>query len=173
MKQIEYRTDWPINKAPSLLQILQAVFIIFPFHGLSHLGCFLASSSVKVLFSLVVSPSLSLLSSPPIRKKAGEREREGREISVEKEMSKYVEILDAFRIAARIHSHCPQTARMYYRPPSNADDQDSQLQPLDLHSHDGTAVVSNAASDVSARLGGCGAKAITFDMTDLILYSVV
>ncbi|KAK1265474.1 hypothetical protein QJS04_geneDACA010478 [Acorus gramineus] len=33
-------------------------------------------------------------------------------------MAKYVEMLDlGVRIAARFHSHCPQTARMYYKPP--------------------------------------------------------
>ena len=34
-------------------------------------------------------------------------------------MGKYVEMLDmGVRIVARFHSHCPQTARMYYKPPS-------------------------------------------------------
>ncbi|CAD6214420.1 unnamed protein product [Miscanthus lutarioriparius] len=33
-------------------------------------------------------------------------------------MSRYVEMLDmGVRIAARFHSHCPQTARLYYKPP--------------------------------------------------------
>ncbi|KAK8494953.1 hypothetical protein V6N13_092842 [Hibiscus sabdariffa] len=33
-------------------------------------------------------------------------------------MGKYVELLDAaVRIAARFHSHCPQTGRLYYPPP--------------------------------------------------------
>jgi hypothetical protein len=33
-------------------------------------------------------------------------------------MARYVEMLDmGVRIAARFHSHCPQTARMYYKPP--------------------------------------------------------
>ncbi|KAH7655563.1 SGNH hydrolase-type esterase domain-containing protein [Dioscorea alata] len=37
-------------------------------------------------------------------------------------MAKYVELLDmGVRIAARFHSHCPQTARMYYKPPSTDD----------------------------------------------------
>ncbi|CAN1342303.1 hypothetical protein LINPERPRIM_LOCUS39424 [Linum perenne] len=40
-------------------------------------------------------------------------------------MAKYMEILDAFRIVARFHSHCPQTARMYYHPPASASDSDS------------------------------------------------
>ncbi|KAL7582657.1 hypothetical protein Lser_V15G42561 [Lactuca serriola] len=38
-------------------------------------------------------------------------------------MGKYVEILDlGVRMAARFHSHCPQTARLYYHPPSNSVD---------------------------------------------------
>ncbi|KAL4558064.1 hypothetical protein LXL04_036260 [Taraxacum kok-saghyz] len=38
-------------------------------------------------------------------------------------MVKYVEMLDlGVRMAARFHSHCPQTARMYYHPPSNSGD---------------------------------------------------
>ncbi|GMI72884.1 hypothetical protein HRI_000957600 [Hibiscus trionum] len=36
-------------------------------------------------------------------------------------MGKYTELLDAgVRIAARFHSHCPQTARLYYHPPADA-----------------------------------------------------
>ncbi|KAJ4812965.1 hypothetical protein LUZ62_025531 [Rhynchospora pubera] len=36
-------------------------------------------------------------------------------------MGKYAELLDmGVRIAARFHSHCPQTARMYYKPPSTS-----------------------------------------------------
>ncbi|KAH0678757.1 hypothetical protein KY284_019842 [Solanum tuberosum] len=35
-------------------------------------------------------------------------------------MGKYMEMVDVgVRIVARFHSHCPQTARMYYHPPSN------------------------------------------------------
>ncbi|KAK4766765.1 hypothetical protein SAY87_008407 [Trapa incisa] len=38
-------------------------------------------------------------------------------------MGKYVEMLDmGMRIAARFHSHCPQTARLYYHPPSTSED---------------------------------------------------
>lgn len=37
-------------------------------------------------------------------------------------MGKYTELLDAgVRIAARFHSHCPQTARLYYHPPPNSE----------------------------------------------------
>ena len=36
-------------------------------------------------------------------------------------MARYVEMLDmGVRIAARFHSHCPQTARMYYKPPQSS-----------------------------------------------------
>ncbi|KAJ8461669.1 hypothetical protein OPV22_034595 [Ensete ventricosum] len=38
-------------------------------------------------------------------------------------MAKYMEMLDVgVRIAARFHSHCPQTARLYYKPPSSVSD---------------------------------------------------
>nr|DAD41185.1 TPA_asm: hypothetical protein HUJ06_015508 [Nelumbo nucifera] len=38
-------------------------------------------------------------------------------------MGKYVEMLDTgVRIVARFHSHCPQTARMYYKPPHVEED---------------------------------------------------
>ncbi|KAF5736458.1 hypothetical protein HS088_TW14G00600 [Tripterygium wilfordii] len=47
-------------------------------------------------------------------------------------MGKYVEMLDVgVRIATRIHSHCPPTARMYYHPPPSADS--------DNHQHHGGA----------------------------------
>lgn len=38
-------------------------------------------------------------------------------------MGKYLELLDTgVRIVARFHSHCPQTARMYYHPPSKLEE---------------------------------------------------
>ncbi|KAK8919056.1 hypothetical protein KSP39_PZI021704 [Platanthera zijinensis] len=43
-------------------------------------------------------------------------------------MSKYVELLDlCVRIAARFHSHCPHTARLYYHPPASYDVGDVKL----------------------------------------------
>lgn len=37
-------------------------------------------------------------------------------------MAKFVELLDVgVRMAARFHAHCPQTARLYYHPPSDHD----------------------------------------------------
>ncbi|OUZ99801.1 hypothetical protein BVC80_9065g79 [Macleaya cordata] len=38
-------------------------------------------------------------------------------------MGKYVEMLDTgVRIVCRFQSHCPQTARMYYKPPQTTED---------------------------------------------------
>ncbi|XXG79456.1 hypothetical protein AAC387_Pa09g0514 [Persea americana] len=35
-------------------------------------------------------------------------------------MRKFIEMLDAgVRIVARFHSHCPQTACLYYKPPTS------------------------------------------------------
>lgn len=45
-------------------------------------------------------------------------------------MGKYMEMVDVgVRIVARFHSHCPQTARMYYHPPSNIHGNASDFPP--------------------------------------------
>ncbi|VVB06042.1 unnamed protein product [Arabis nemorensis] len=65
-------------------------------------------------------------------------------------MGKYVEMLDAgVRIAARFHSHCPHTARLYYHPPS------------DNHHHHGVADligggVFGSGQDSTGLVGGLG-----------------
>ncbi|KAL5995259.1 hypothetical protein ACLOJK_025317 [Asimina triloba] len=42
-------------------------------------------------------------------------------------MGKYVELLDTgVRMVCRFHSHCPQTARMYYKPPQSSGGIDGQ-----------------------------------------------
>ncbi|KAJ6409182.1 hypothetical protein OIU84_008808 [Salix udensis] len=74
---------------------------------------------------------------------------------------KYMEM---FRIAARFHSHCPQTARVYYHPPANADDHhNSHTHP---HQHDcgcGGATACSAGN----------LEAITrVDVRELILNSI-
>ncbi|KAL7604571.1 hypothetical protein Lser_V15G15649 [Lactuca serriola] len=73
-------------------------------------------------------------------------------------MGKYTEILDAFRIACRVHSHCPQTARMYYHPPA------------DNHSHGGNMKTIYGGSG-----GGAEASSKTgfFSPAEVILYSSV
>lgn len=69
-------------------------------------------------------------------------------------MGKYTEILDAFRIVCRVHSHCPQTARMYYHPPAES------------HSHGGDVKASNGGA--SGGRGGADGAAESFTMFDLI-----
>ncbi|CAO2817379.1 unnamed protein product [Amaranthus hypochondriacus] len=73
-------------------------------------------------------------------------------------MSKYTELFDAgIRIAARFHSHCPQTARMYYHPP-----------PPDANS----SSVHQFPSQNDGVLGCKGASSAGIDFTkDLILNS--
>ncbi|GFP92389.1 hypothetical protein PHJA_001383100 [Phtheirospermum japonicum] len=74
-------------------------------------------------------------------------------------MGKYAELLDAgFRIASRFHSHCPQTARMYYHPPAAQHDD----------SHHNRHRDAAAARDTSK-----GAGVRINDTTDFILYTVV
>ncbi|KAL6958533.1 hypothetical protein U1Q18_049527, partial [Sarracenia purpurea var. burkii] len=68
-------------------------------------------------------------------------------------MSKYAELLDVgVRIASRFHSHCPQTARLYYHPPANNDN----------HHHDNPHVAHGGASagEVSTGLGYGVSKAV-------------
>ncbi|WOK99410.1 hypothetical protein Cni_G08122 [Canna indica] len=87
-------------------------------------------------------------------------------------MSKYVELLDmGVRIAARFHSHCPQTARMYYKPPSTAgeacdDAGHQQQQPTTTPLPSSLSMVAYAEA---LRRKGAGG----FDTTDVILYSIV
>ncbi|KAI3951946.1 hypothetical protein MKW92_025045 [Papaver armeniacum] len=91
-------------------------------------------------------------------------------------MGKYVEMLDlGVRIAARFHSHCPHTARMYYHPPNHH---------VDLQQHQKEAI-AEASSSIMAGAGGattsnsstgCGVKAFAggVDTTEfIILHSVV
>ncbi|KAI3888367.1 hypothetical protein MKW92_006683 [Papaver armeniacum] len=94
-------------------------------------------------------------------------------------MGKYVEMLDlGVRIAARFHSHCPHTARMYYHPPNHH---------VDLQQHQKEAIAEASSSSIMAGAGaggattsnsstGCGVKAFSggVDTTEfIILHSVV
>ncbi|XVE75615.1 hypothetical protein DITRI_Ditri12bG0107300 [Diplodiscus trichospermus] len=83
-------------------------------------------------------------------------------------MGKYMELLDAgVRIAARFHSHCPQTGRFYYHPPCNPEG----------HQYDPRLGSGSSASHVQdphqTTMASCGAKAAGLDSADLIFYSVV
>ncbi|KNA16485.1 hypothetical protein SOVF_088820 [Spinacia oleracea] len=72
-------------------------------------------------------------------------------------MGKYTELIDiGVRIAARFHSHCPQTARLYYHPPPKNSASGLQQFP----SQDGGAL-------------DCKGTSSGVDYTkDLILYSI-
>ncbi|KAF5737691.1 hypothetical protein HS088_TW13G00579 [Tripterygium wilfordii] len=85
------------------------------------------------------------------------------------DMGKYMELLDAgVRIAARFHSHCPHTARLYYHPPSNSDDHHHQL----LH-HKAPATAEDPTRMPSS-FGPCSTKASKgVDTAEFVFYSVV
>ena len=91
---------------------------------------------------------------------------EGIEREEKRSMSKFVELLDmGVRIAARFHSHCPHTARMYYHPPAGHEDQN---QHQDFHSKE----------DTTAWMTSCSAKGnpafgSRSDSTDFIFLTVV
>ncbi|KAK3023328.1 hypothetical protein RJ639_043515 [Escallonia herrerae] len=86
-------------------------------------------------------------------------------------MAKYMELLDAgVRIAARFHSHCPHTARLYYHPPGESHHHDDHHGP---HGG-GVSGVNAAGGEVAGRAGHFGSKGVVgVDATDLILSSVV
>lgn len=85
-------------------------------------------------------------------------------------MGKYLEILDAgVRIAARFHSHCPHTARLYYHPPSNADDHHDHH-----HSHAGDGgAYAQIQDNTRIQRTSFGVDTLSFDTTDAIIYSWV
>lgn len=88
----------------------------------------------------------------------------------EREMGKYAELLDAgVRIAARFHSHCPQTARLYYHPPANADDHHHHHHHPHGNPHGGAM---SGAGEVPVQMRHYGHKAFAADTTDFILYSL-
>ncbi|KAL3819798.1 hypothetical protein ACJIZ3_005703 [Penstemon smallii] len=94
-------------------------------------------------------------------------------------MGKYVEILDlGIRIAARFHSHCPLTARLYYHPPAAEDDHHHHhhhhhhhlLSLLDHHEiscSDGGR--THEGFQESMNLGSSSAKSVT----EFVVYSLV
>lgn len=79
-------------------------------------------------------------------------------------MGKYMEMLDAgVRIAARFHSHCPHTARLYYHPPPANSDHD--------HNHNllFRGRVTGSTDNFSAQMGwwACGSGGV--DAAEFIL----
>jgi hypothetical protein len=79
---------------------------------------------------------------------------------LKREMGKYVELLDmGVRIAARFHSHCPQTARLYYHPPAGA--------PSAAGAAGGDGRKGESAAAAAAALKR------QFEPAEIILYTVV
>jgi hypothetical protein len=117
-----------------------------------------------------------------VRRQAEPPAREEEDI----EMSRYVEMLDmGVRIAARFHSHCPQTARMYYKPPqtqattttsssssSSADDAAAKGRSFGLHAAPVLMRRFSAAVDVGAG-DRPGCQLHDFDTAQVIVYEVI
>ncbi|KAL8555362.1 hypothetical protein ACS0TY_003249 [Phlomoides rotata] len=83
-------------------------------------------------------------------------------------MGKYAELLDlGVRMACRFHSHCPQTARMYYHPPAAHDEATAGHQH---QQNDGVSCGGGATWDAAARYGSKSCARI--DSTDFIIYTV-
>ncbi|CAL4927166.1 unnamed protein product [Urochloa decumbens] len=101
-------------------------------------------------------------------------------------MSRYVEMLDmGVRVAARFHSHCPQTARMYYKPPqtqpatspsSSAGDDAKAKKSSGLHAASVLRPFA-AAADFGAGDDGnhrsSGVRFHEFDTTQVVVYEVI
>ncbi|CAI0393808.1 unnamed protein product [Linum tenue] len=69
-------------------------------------------------------------------------------------MSKYMEILDVgVRMAARFHSHCPQTARLYYHPPIG-----------------GTTINNECVAPSSSSVASNGAHNIVMDVKEFVFH---
>ncbi|KAM0832263.1 hypothetical protein ACQ4PT_065012 [Festuca glaucescens] len=96
--------------------------------------------------------------------------------------ARYVEMLDmGVRIAARFHSHCPQTARMYYKPPQSASSSSAAGASTDRKAaagfdHEAAAVAAFRpfAATSSAGFGaGLQPSGFGFDTAQVLIYEVV
>ncbi|KAG2546110.1 uncharacterized protein LOC120648501 [Panicum virgatum] len=99
-------------------------------------------------------------------------------------MSKYVEMLDmGVRIAARFHSHCPQTARMYYKPPqgqgqaatssSGAAEDDARARSSGGLRAAPVRRPFAAAADLGASSDRTGFQVHDFDTAQVVVYEVI
>ncbi|KAG0547716.1 hypothetical protein BDA96_01G104700 [Sorghum bicolor] len=93
-------------------------------------------------------------------------------------MSRYVEMLDmGVRIAARFHSHCPQTARMYYKPPQTQSSSSSSADDVAKARCFGLDAAAVLLPFTSAGAGefrpGPGFQLHEFDTAQVVVYEVV
>jgi len=95
-------------------------------------------------------------------------------------MGKFVELLDVgVRMAARFHAHCPQTARLYYHPPSDHDGDHHHhnyfhhiFQAYDGGRHAGpsTDLVEACGVDTVAMARGSDAEVVSFIQQLLMIW---
>ncbi|CAM0876055.1 unnamed protein product [Alopecurus aequalis] len=97
-------------------------------------------------------------------------------------MARYVEMLDmGVRIAARFHSHCPQTARMYYKPPQSTSSAAGATQAASTdrkaagfdHEAAAAAGFQPFALTPSAGFGAGVQPGFGFDTAQVVIYEVV
>ncbi|CAI0393809.1 unnamed protein product [Linum tenue] len=83
-------------------------------------------------------------------------------------MSKYMEILDVgVRMAARFHSHCPQTARLYYHPPI---DNHHEQGRISVDSFGGTTINNECVAPSSSSVASNGAHNIVMDVKEFVFH---
>ncbi|GJN23004.1 hypothetical protein PR202_gb10618 [Eleusine coracana subsp. coracana] len=76
-----------------------------------------------------------------------------------------VELLDmGARIAARSYSHCPQTARMYYKPPSTTD------ATGDERNSAATASSCGEEKQQQQQRAAVAAGKVVFEASEIVLY---
>ncbi|KAI4998118.1 uncharacterized protein LOC123451098 [Hordeum vulgare subsp. vulgare] len=96
-------------------------------------------------------------------------------------MAKYVEMLDmGVRIAARFHSHCPQTARMYYKPPHSASTSGAaegtttdRMKAAGGFDGEGDAAAGFRPFAAAGALGAGVQPRFGFDTAQVVIYEVV
>lgn len=144
--------------------------LIYPHAFLVFLGCNKHSHREKEREILITQPSLFsllLLQAHSSLSNSFWRERE-REMA-----SKYTELLDmGARIVARFHSHCPQTARMYYKPPHTPTD-GTVDDNLDSKAVDSSVFSSTSFANYYDSFNGGMKGAVGFDTTQVLLYSTL
>ncbi|XP_047088548.1 uncharacterized protein LOC124700467 [Lolium rigidum] len=94
--------------------------------------------------------------------------------------ARYVEMLDmGVRIAARFHSHCLQTARMYYMPPQSTSSSSSSAASTDRkaagfdHEVAAAAAFRPFAATSQAGLSAGMQSVFGFDTAQVVIYEVV
>ncbi|KAG8098056.1 hypothetical protein GUJ93_ZPchr0013g36398 [Zizania palustris] len=97
-------------------------------------------------------------------------------------MSRYVEMLDmGVRIAARFHSHCPQTARMYYKPPQTTTKTGTSTAAEDRGKRSGFSLEPASSAMVARPFAAAGefgfcagaAAGFDFDTAQAVIYEVM